>query len=460
MKRYAALLIAALVVFSCIFCGCGQRPAENPADPVDDPAESIVKEPAEEPAEEPNALSVYLVQSDALYADALSSFQEQVQDTPLKVTTFRSYGAIIDVLNEELLSGGGPDVVLYNSVEGLVDGYQLAKSGLFLPLDSFMEALDPAIYPAALMNAGNLAGKQYFIPFSYNLIYAYTSEQRMGEMGYSPSDDLYGMMVGESERFMDVPDRVTTARYIYRPDPVNSFFDAAGIRFFDKTSGEVTMDKAALEEACRFVKVFYDEAEKAAALYAQYDHFTRNFEGAAQHFSFFTEDVSFLDTVRYYQSMFSKKTGSPVISMPYHKRNDPQALCASIVCFGGVNANTKMPEQAYGLLKYILDYDVSNNWSENEAVSAYYAPVNLVLFQKAVDKLCCTHGHGPVVVAPLTEENGEHLKETAQRITDAVIPNATLGLRLQESLDPYFTGESSFEDCYDALLDQLQHYLN
>ena len=456
MKRYISLLILLMLMIICVFCGCGQEPTAVPAEPVDDPAESIV----EKPTDAPNALSVYLVQSDALYADAIGRFREQMQEIPLNITNFHSYDAMIAALDKALLLGDGPDVVLYNSMESVVDGYQLAESGAFLPLDSFVEDLDPAIYPTALMEAGNLAGKQYFIPFSYNLIYAYTSAQKMDEMGYSPSDDLYGMILAEAEALKDVPDQVPTERYVYRPDPVNSFFDAAGIQFFDKTSGEVAVDQAALEEICRFVKVFYDEAEKTQRLYAQYNQFARNFEGAAQRFSFFTEDVSFLDTVRYYQSVFAEKVSSPMIAMPYHKYNHSQELCASIICFGGVNVNTKMPEQAYQLLKYILDYDVSSGWEENEAVSSYYAPVNLMLFQKAVDKLCCTRGYGPVVVAPLSEENGENLKENVQKITGAVIPNANLGTRLQEILDPYFMGKSSFDDCYDTLLNELQHYLN
>ena len=73
--------------------------------------------------------------------------------------------------------GDSPDVVLLDSMQGAFDGYALAKCGLFLPLDSFTQQLDSTIYPTSLMDAGYIAGKQYFIPFSYNLIYAYTGQQ-------------------------------------------------------------------------------------------------------------------------------------------------------------------------------------------------------------------------------------------------------------------------------------------
>jgi len=446
MKRYAALLMGAILLISGILTGCGAQPVED----LTAPEEEILPESSGQAPEE-HTLSVYVVNPDGLYADALSSFS--AQGNALDVRTFRSYQAMADALLPE----EGPDVVLYHSMQGELDAQALAQSGMFLPLDSWAGQLDPAVYPAALMDGGKIAGKQYFIPFSYNLIYAYTSQQRMTEMGYNPTDSLYGMILAQAEALVDVPDRIPTSRMIYRPDPVNSFFDAAGIRFFDKATGEVTVDKADFEKICRFVKVFYDTAEKNSALSQR---FARDFAGAVQSDSFFTEDVSFLNNVRYYQSMFAVSADRTMVALPYHKQSDPQELCASIVCYGGVTAGTKMPEKAYALLQYILDYDVSANWSDNEEASAYYAPVSLAAFRKAVEKLSATTGYGPVTIAPLTEENGAQLLETAQKITDAVIPNAVLGLRVQAILEPYFMGQDSFDNCYHELLEELQRYLN
>ena len=118
MKRYFTLLMGAIVFMSCIFSGCGQQTAENPVSSVEE-----------------STLSVYVVKTDALYVNAVNSFQEQAKDLTLNVTTFESYEAMFDVMNVELMSKGGPDVVLYNSVQSEIDGYKLAQSGMFLPLD-------------------------------------------------------------------------------------------------------------------------------------------------------------------------------------------------------------------------------------------------------------------------------------------------------------------------------------
>ena len=440
-KRFLALILGMTVLAAALLSGCGKDPGQQGKQPVG----------------AGGALSVYVVESDALYVQAVKNFQKQAGADAVKITNFKSYQAMSDQMNVELMSKGGPDVVLYNGMQGEVDAWKLANSGMFLPLDGFVQQLDGETYPAALMNAGKLAGKQYFIPFSYNLICAFTTEAKLTERGYSVSDNVYDTLLAESDALLSSADRSPTTVNIFRPDPVNSFFDAAGVKCFDKDSGALLADKEELEAVCRFVKLVYDNTDKTVKLSNKYSN---DFAGAADHFTFFTEDYAFLNNVRYYQSMFQESVGSPMAVMPYHKLNDPQSLCASIVCFGGVNANSKMPDKAFELLKYILDYPVTNNWSKYEASSVYSAPVSLAVYESAVEELASTKGMGPVTIEPLTEDNAALLRNIPGRITDAVIPNMTLGSSIQELFDPYFMGKDSFDNCYKALMDKLPLYLS
>ena len=441
-NRFTAMLLCVLMFVS----GCSVQPAETPTSPT-------------EPAAKKTTLSVYMVDTDALFVDAVSSFRKQSQDITLEVTSFTTCQAMLDAVKETAPTDGGPDVLLFNSNsrQGEVDGYTLAKSGMFLPLDQFAEQLDPAIYPKTLMNAGHMAGAQYFLPFSYNLLYAYTSQRLMTIKGYSASDDLYQMLLTESDALANVSHKSPLSMQIFRPDPVNAFFDTAGITLFDKNTGEITADKSEVEEICRFVKLVYDNAEKSAALTRK---FRNDFSGATASFSFFTENYAFLNDIRYYQSLFPAKAGSPMVAMPYHKLNDPQSLCASIVCFGGVNAKTKAPEQAFELLKFLLDYSVQTDWARGQLTYEYHAPVSLAVYQEAIEQLSINPGAGEVEITPLNRQNAELLMANTQRITDAVIANTALGVRLEEAFTPYFLEQDSFDNCYDVFLQELQQYLN
>lgn len=444
-NRFTAMLLATLMLITCILSGCSTRPAESPVEPT-------------KPTAEKTTLSVYMVDTDALFVDAVSSFQKQSQTVTLDVTSFTTCDAMLRAADAAAATGEEPDVLLYNSnsMKGEVDGYTLAKNGKFLPLDSFVEQLDPAIYPKALMDAGKVAGAQYFVPFSYNLLYAYTSQRLMTIKGYSPSDNLYHMILNESESLMEVSHKAPISMQVFRLDPVNAFLDAAGVTLFDKNTGEVIAAKAELEEICRFVKIVYDNMEKAATLKQK---FANDFAVGTASFSFHTESYPFMNNIRYYQSLFPAKAGSPMVAMPYHKLNDPQSLCASIVCFGGVSAKTKSPEKAFELLKYILDYPVSNNWKRGQTTYEYHAPVNLSVYQTALEELSTTGGIGPVEITPLSKTTVEQLTANTEKITNAIIPNTTLGIRLEAALTPYFMEQDSFDNCYDAAIQELQMYL-
>jgi len=443
-NRFAAVLLAMLMLVTGVLSGCSAQPAEAPTAPTES---------------EKTTLSVYMVDTAALFADAVYSFRKQRQDITLDVTSFTTNQAMLDAVKETSQTDGGPDVLLFNSnsKQGAVDGYTLAKSGMFLPLDRFAEQLDPAVYPKALMDAGRIAGAQYFIPFSYNLLYAYTSQRLMTIKGYSASEDLYRMLLKESESLTDVSHKSPISMQVFRPDPVNAFFEAAGITFFDKNTGEITADKAEVEEICRFVKLVYDNREKTTALTQK---FISDFSGATASFSFFTENYAFMNDIRYYQSLFPAKTGSPMVAMPYHKLNDPQALCASIVCFGGINAKTNAPEQAFELLKFLLDYHVQTDWARGQLTYEYHAPVSLAVYQAAVEQLSANAGTGGTEITPLNAQNAELLLENTQKITDAVIANTSLGIRLEEAFTPYFLEQDSFDNCYDVFLRELQQYLS
>ena len=445
-NRFTTMLLAALMLTTWILSGCSTQSAESPVAPTESAAEKTT-------------LSVYMVDTDALFVDAVHSFRKQAQDIILDVTSFTTCQAMLDAVKEAALTDGGPDVLLYNSnsMQGEVDGYTLAKSGMFLPLDQFAEQLDPVVYPKALMDAGHIAGAQYFIPFSYNLLYAYTSQRLMTIKGYSTSGDLYQMLRKESESLKDVSHKSPVSMQVFRLDPVNAFFDAAGVTLFDKNTGEITADKAEVEEICRFVKLVYDNMEKTATLKRKV---ATDFSSATASFSFFIENYAFLNEIRYYQSLFPAKAGSPMVAMPYHKLNDPQSLCASIVCFGGVSAKTKAPEQAFELLKFLLDYSVQTDWARGQLTYEYHAPVSLAVYQEAINHLSANAGAGGIEITPLNTQNAEFLMANTQKITSAVIANTSLGVRLEEAFTPYFLAQDSFDNCYHVFLRDLQEYLS
>ena len=86
-------------------------------------------------------MKVYIVEEDALYESAILKYVQENPKTQIEVEYFQTYDEVNDRLKTELLSGGGPDVILFNSFYSKEDIYKLATSGSLLELDHMIEDL-------------------------------------------------------------------------------------------------------------------------------------------------------------------------------------------------------------------------------------------------------------------------------------------------------------------------------
>ena len=146
MKKKVFLMLGIVVL---LLCGCGKQ----------------------------SKLNVYVVQEDALYENAVIKY---VQDNPkadLNVEYFENYDQVNERLKTELLSGKGPDVILFNSFYSNEDPYKLAASGSLLQLDDMVQGLSEGEYFKEILDAGILNCGQYFVPLSWNILQAYSTQE-------------------------------------------------------------------------------------------------------------------------------------------------------------------------------------------------------------------------------------------------------------------------------------------
>ena len=129
-KLFAVVLFFAL----CLCSSCQKKPAPAP-------------------------LSVYLAETDALYVSALREYAAQYPDRELNVETFGDFAEMAVRLESELAAGEGPDVLLFNSLQGGMDTYALAKGGAFRPLEELMGAYPEEAYFTAILDAGKVGGE-------------------------------------------------------------------------------------------------------------------------------------------------------------------------------------------------------------------------------------------------------------------------------------------------------------
>ena len=169
-----------------------------------------------------------------------------------------------------------------------------------------------------------------------------------------------------------------------------------------------------------------------------------------------------MHNLRFWETVYPSNVSEEMYFTPI-TRLDSDNVTAQVIQYGAVNANTKNAEEAWALLKYLLDAPISVSFIKYASQNVYYAPVNIATYNSTVTALVSQKGPGPSgydSIAPLSMENAQVLSEMPERISEAVIPNTVFGVVVQECMEPYLDGEDSFDNCYDNLVQRTKIYLS
>lgn len=397
-------------------------------------------------------LTVYIVQEDALYDTAITEYVQEHTKDQIKVEYFETYEDVNDRLQTELMSGKGPDVLLFNSLYSDTDPYKLASSGILLDLDAQMETLQRADYFEEILDAGIVNGKQYYIPLSWNVLQVYATEDKV------TGNDLYESILQEAEKIADDTSLGLSTYQFFRDDWMNLFMELGGSQVLDAKTGTLQDQKEAVQKTAEFLQVLYGKQEQSNTIGMKYNN---DFAGALTHMSFMVENFSMLTHVRFYETLYLRNTQKEM-AMSVFTRQDDDGVTAQVINYGAINANTQNAEAAWEFLQSIMDVQASVNFARTQRDQAFYTPVNVKVYEECVRQLTIQKGPtgGKLMVGPLSTEQGDMLYAFPDRITEAVIPNTTFGMIVQECMDPYLQEGVAFDTCYDTLLQRTNLYLS
>ena len=405
--------------------------------------------------QEEQSLTVYTVKDDALYTAAVAGYQKDHPDVTLNVVPFASYEELNERMTTELLGGKGPDVLLFNSLYSTTDYYKFSQSGVFLPLDSYMTALqDGSRYYTKLLDAGKIGDQQYVLPMSWNLLQIYATQDVVQQHGYEDVS-IYDALLTEADRLTEEELYASASLALMRADPLNLFLENAGIPVVDIEKGTFVADKEKQAETAAVVKSFFDNLQKTQAINSA---FRNDFAGAVSHFTFLIENYPFMHNLRFYQTLYPSYMQQQMYAA-YFPQLEGDGLSAQIIHYGGINANTQNADGAWDLLQYILNAPVSTDFSKYDMSGLYYSPVTVAEYENCVVQLESQSGQGPVRIDPLDPQNAAFLRSVPGMISEAYVPNPVLGGLVDGCMMDYLTGTASFDDCYTKLENQIRCYL-
>ena len=132
---------------------------------------------------------------------------------------------------------------------------------------------------------------------------------------------------------------------------------------------------------------------------------------------------------------------------------------ATVRDFGMVDAKCNCPEEAYKLLRYLMDYDFYNLG----VVYTAGTPVSRNIFESQFHNLSTitkiTMGKNTMTVSPMEENLIKKIEEQMNQITSAGLKHPDMEQIFTETMADYINGTADFDTCYQQMCSRLNLYL-
>ncbi len=416
-------------------------------------------------------LTVYCEDEIALFTNAIREY-EQLTDTEVNLEIFEDVAEMEERITIETLSGGGPDLFLFSADDNSMDVHKMMKNGSFLALDELLEkeksysGYQEENYYTCMLDAGKYKNVQYILPLSFNMIQFYADKELIDTYypqmkSISTGQELLQLLNDECNRTAGMTDYVGmwwTSSMDIEKNFMNTIIEQTQIIGIDYERNALEVNEQALEAVSDFYSLFLDVAEQKDMIGQKYRQQTDFFN----HFSFMIDNGSLMDSVRYDVSLYGFYDKTPYVYL-LSEWSEPASYTAIVSEYGAVNANSTRPQEAYALLRSIMDYQVNYDFDRAKPALCYNLPVNKDNLDSCMEMVKQLRGKMNSSVLPLRDnyaEYAEQLENILANITDAVIPNPKVGSIVNEVMQPYFMGEEEFDTCYLKLENRMRIYLS
>ncbi|HML48134.1 MAG TPA: hypothetical protein PKE04_15435 [Clostridia bacterium] len=408
-----------------------------------------------------SALTVYYAKDNRIYREALA------RDTTLETTAFANAATLDAAWTTAYLSGQEPDVLLLDEKSELPI-WRLVQVQAFYDLTDLWQEdpyYNPNDYFANVMTAGSLDGRQYFLPFCFQLTHAFTTQERMDlyDMKFDAREtsmqDALDLLWRHLEDMMGEQDMAALVWSITRSDAPMQMMEFCGLPVVDYGQSEIVVDKNALFEISTMIRNVYENSAQLERVVRKYYN---NVIGVLEHVSLMIEDAPWPFNLRLYNSGYGSGLWEEPVSFVFPDWTKPGIYHAQITHYGAVSANASDPQAGYELLRALQDEDISDTvFNKGMADSVYEMSVSREVMDRTLDNLENQEGGYMMLGGKRTVVDWyeEQIETVLNSIADAVLPDRAVGAILMDCLEPYYGMQDDFDACYDELLDRLTLFL-
>jgi multiple sugar transport system substrate-binding protein len=391
----------------------------------------------------------------------IDEFKRKYPNIKIEKKVFTDPRTYDEKLLSDTLSGGGPDV-LYFDTQG-VNARVLQKSDVLTdmsPLINKDTTFNKTDYNEKVINAGIYNGKLSLMPIDYCVNGYYSTEQIINENGINiknniSENDFVNMISSK------VPNQKTLFAY---PINITDFIASSGMDFIDYRNKKLYFDNKEFRNIIDNYKKIYNLTPKPKDFTG---HSGEEGMGALKNgTTLLASDEAILSyplALLGSESEIKSTLGEDIIlnTMPtYDGNNFPIAVIQECM---GINSESKNKQAAYDFIKIALSETIQKNivsipvnkCTTKKIMQTYLAQFNN---SNSINVSYGTSGSLTLIRPPKYVQN--YYENITENIKKSEITDPTIEKLMMECLTPYFEGKQSYNEAIEVLKNKVYLYLN
>jgi len=411
-------------------------------------------------------LTVYYVKGTSYYSSVLDFYGKLDAKIKLNAVEFDTEEAMTTKLAGEMATGDGPDVILLSDKTTL-DVYKSIRGENFADLTSyFADDKDFSMdnYYQNIMNGVKVNGKQYIVPFTFDLNTYYMKKSVKDKLQINKFDlslnfgDFMKSVLNYQTQLQTDDNMELTLSALSSSGGVSliaSLCRTCGLKAVDE-SGNICVSKSDVQATFNVLKAIINEiTKKKDELAAK----TSGIESYGHVDTFFCNMRNSPFTISILDGLLVSKFNDSLTFEGIPNTNGDGGYNANIISYGVVNSNSKNVAEGYKLVKYLLNYDYKADYE------SYSLPIKKATFANILDKVRTGYksyqvsSTESITTLPWDNQTIESFNYILDHITTASYANTKVEEIINNTMQGYLSGTDSFDICYDKMINQLKLYL-
>lgn len=420
-------------------------------------------------AENMNTLKIYSEEQQGggeapILKSIIDEFKIKYPSIKIEKVVFNDPQKYNQKLLSDTLSGGGPDILFFNT--NYVNEKTLEKSDVLTDLKPFFKG-DSTNYNINVINSGVYKNKLLVLPIDYSVSGYLSTKQLMDKNNIKLDKNMNENNFVEeiSSKFLNTSENSKKTIFAY-PIKITDFIASSGIDFIDYENKKVHFDKKEFKNIIDNYKKIYNLTPKAESFSGNSGE--EGIEALQNGKTLFSDDEAVLSYplgLLQSQSKIKALTGEDVImgTIPTYNKGQNEIIAKVEDCMG-INKKTSNKEAAYNFIKIALSEKAQKNINS--------IPVNRTMAENiksnyskqfnGKDSIVVSDpgGSEKVTLIKPSNEIEKYYDDVTGNISEAKIIDPTIEKLIMESFKPYFENKKSYDEALKVLQDKVKLYIN